>query len=293
MACRDLAERVGARPRHARRSGLDGSFVNDRGQAPGNRLPTRPRTPPTAASRLMDPFLWQNGVMHDLGTLGGTFGYTNWMNSRGEVVGSSDLPGDAAAHPFLWNGHRLVDLGTLGGDNGVSYGSTTPDRWWEAQTCPAARPITGSSGTTASCRTCRQPAATRAATRTRSTTLGRRWEPTLTAKATTSTPCSGRPAPPSISTASSAQLHYTSSSLLHQPSQTNRVHRHAAKRRLARGASHPCRAMARDQWARASHTHALAARARDSARTYGVGDPRDLFDTVSERVAQLSSPWVP
>ena len=67
---------------------------------------------------------------------------------------------------------------------------------------------------------------------------------------------------------------------------------------LPNGDSHvvlliPARAMARDQWARASHTNALAARARDSARTYSVADPRDLFDTVSERVAQLSSHEVP
>jgi probable HAF family extracellular repeat protein len=69
----------------------------------------------------MDPFLWQNGSMHDLGTLGGTFGMTNWMNSRGEVVGSSDLAGDETSHPFLWNGNRMIDLGTLGGDDGVAY----------------------------------------------------------------------------------------------------------------------------------------------------------------------------
>jgi probable HAF family extracellular repeat protein len=74
----------------------------------------------------MDPFLWQDGAMRDLGTLGGTFGMTNWMNSRGEVIGFSNLAGDNAAHPFLWNGHRLVDLGTLGGDNGVAYWVNDP-----------------------------------------------------------------------------------------------------------------------------------------------------------------------
>jgi probable HAF family extracellular repeat protein len=68
----------------------------------------------------MDPFLWQHGVMKDLGTLGGAFGFANWMNSRGQVAGGSDLRGDQAFHPFLWNGRRLVDLGTLGGHNGVA-----------------------------------------------------------------------------------------------------------------------------------------------------------------------------
>jgi len=58
--------------------------------------------------------------MKDLGTLGGTFGFTNWINNRCEVVGGSDLSGDQTFHPFLWNGRRLADLGTLGGDNGAA-----------------------------------------------------------------------------------------------------------------------------------------------------------------------------
>jgi probable HAF family extracellular repeat protein len=67
-----------------------------------------------------DPFLWQNGRMRDLGTLGGVFGTPNWMNNRGEVVGVSDLAGDQAFHPFLWNGTRMLDLGTLGGSVGMA-----------------------------------------------------------------------------------------------------------------------------------------------------------------------------
>jgi probable HAF family extracellular repeat protein len=65
-----------------------------------------------------DPFLWQNGHIHDLGTLGGTFGIVNWLNDHGEVVGQSNLSGDQTFHPFLWNGSRMIDLGTLGGDYG-------------------------------------------------------------------------------------------------------------------------------------------------------------------------------
>jgi probable HAF family extracellular repeat protein len=96
-----------------------GPFLNERGQVAGESFTNSAANPVTGLPS-MDPFLWQNGVMKDLGTLGGGFGLANWMNSSGEVVGQSDLAGDHVSHPFLWNGHRLVDLGTLGGDNGVA-----------------------------------------------------------------------------------------------------------------------------------------------------------------------------
>jgi len=48
------------------------------------------------------------------------------MNSRGEVVGGSDLRGDHTFHPFLWNGRRLVDLGTLGGRYGAANWISDP-----------------------------------------------------------------------------------------------------------------------------------------------------------------------
>jgi probable HAF family extracellular repeat protein len=68
----------------------------------------------------LDPFLWANGHMHDLGTLGGTIGMANWLNNRGEVVGLSDLAGDQTAHPFLWANGHMRDLGTLGGSFGFA-----------------------------------------------------------------------------------------------------------------------------------------------------------------------------
>jgi len=94
-----------------------GGFVNQRGQVAGESFTNFTKNPATGVPT-MDPFLWQHGVMKDLGTLGGKFGFTGWINSRGEVVGGSDLRGDQTFHPFLWNGRRLVDLGTLGGRYG-------------------------------------------------------------------------------------------------------------------------------------------------------------------------------
>jgi probable HAF family extracellular repeat protein len=56
------------------------------------------------------PFLWKNGHMINLGTLGGHSGEANWLNDRGEVVGQSNLPGDGSYNAFLWNGRRMIDL---------------------------------------------------------------------------------------------------------------------------------------------------------------------------------------
>jgi probable HAF family extracellular repeat protein len=51
--------------------------------------------------------------MIDLGGFGGTLGAPQWMNNRGQVVGSSNLPGDAGSHPFLWSKGVLTDLKTF------------------------------------------------------------------------------------------------------------------------------------------------------------------------------------
>lgn len=67
-----------------------------------------------------DPFIWKNGKMIDLGTLGGTCGFVTGQNDRGQVIGQSDLAGDLTFHPFVWDGKQMRDLGTLGGDTGVA-----------------------------------------------------------------------------------------------------------------------------------------------------------------------------
>jgi probable HAF family extracellular repeat protein len=93
--------------------------INDRGQVAGNAYTNSTPNPVTGVPTT-DPFLWEKGKMRDLGTLGGTLGFANDMNSSGEVVGQSNLAGDLANHPFLWKQGSLIDLGTLGGATGAA-----------------------------------------------------------------------------------------------------------------------------------------------------------------------------
>jgi probable HAF family extracellular repeat protein len=101
--------------------------INEQGQVIGisytNSTPNQVTTPcvPQGSGALIptqDPFLWENGKMIDLGTLGGTCGLPAWINNLGQVVGSSDLAGDQNAHAFLWTKENgMQDLGTLGGSS--------------------------------------------------------------------------------------------------------------------------------------------------------------------------------
>jgi probable HAF family extracellular repeat protein len=94
--------------------------LNARGQIAGDSYTNATPNPANGGVPTTHPFLWQDGHMRDLGTLGGTRSGTSWLNDRGEVVGGMNLAGDQAFHPFLWDGQYLRDLGTLGGDFGAA-----------------------------------------------------------------------------------------------------------------------------------------------------------------------------
>lgn len=61
---------------------------------------------------------WDHGRVINLGSLGGNFGnQAHNMNNRGQVVGASDLAGDAVFHGFIWNESiGMRDVPPLPGD---------------------------------------------------------------------------------------------------------------------------------------------------------------------------------
>jgi probable HAF family extracellular repeat protein len=112
---------------------LGGAFslandVNNRGQATGFAENTDPD--PFAGwffpgATAYHAFIWQNGVMTDLGTLGGLESYGIIINDSGQVTGlsfTSDVAGPTGlppVDPFLWTAGTMIDLGTLGGTFGL------------------------------------------------------------------------------------------------------------------------------------------------------------------------------
>jgi probable HAF family extracellular repeat protein len=101
------------------------AWINEPGQIVGssytNDIPNSSTGFPT-----YEPFLWENGEMQSLGSLGGVDGFPAGLNNRGQVIGGSSLAVDPGAcfanssqefgnpncHPFLWDHGKLVDLNT-------------------------------------------------------------------------------------------------------------------------------------------------------------------------------------
>jgi len=94
--------------------------INQGGQVAGVSLLNTAINPDTGLPAF-HPFLWENGKMQDLGTLGGTMAQPTGINDSGQVIGFSTIAGDQATHPFFWDGHQMVDLQTLGGENGAAF----------------------------------------------------------------------------------------------------------------------------------------------------------------------------
>src|SRR5206468_3969954 len=66
-------------------------------------------------------FLYRNGTMTDLGTLGGWGSAARGINDDGAIVGES-LTASGDTHAFLYEDGTMTDLGTLGGRFSNAYG---------------------------------------------------------------------------------------------------------------------------------------------------------------------------
>ncbi len=94
-------------------------MVNNRGQVIGqSSLPGSPGACITGFAGMAGchAFLWDQGVLTDLGTLGGDFSIPNWINDTGEVVGVASNQNEQAVFAFVWKKGVMTNLGTLKGD---------------------------------------------------------------------------------------------------------------------------------------------------------------------------------
>src|SRR5215475_723843 len=90
-------------------AGYPTACVNNRGLVAGESTVTD--TP-----FILHPYLYDHGILTDLGTLGGSVGAVGWINDAGEIVGGASTPNDEAFHAALWTKGAIHDLGTLDGD---------------------------------------------------------------------------------------------------------------------------------------------------------------------------------
>ena len=127
-------------------------YINEQGQVAGASETTTTPNPDTGIPP-QDPFLWKDGKMTDLGTLGGAVGFPLFLNNHGQVVGLSSTSaepgaclteGDTNCHPFLWKHGKLIDLSmTSSGGSPI-----TPDGFNDAGAIVGAADFSSSGGST-------------------------------------------------------------------------------------------------------------------------------------------------
>jgi probable HAF family extracellular repeat protein len=78
---------------------------------PGKPGCRQPPSPP------FHTYLWEQGKLTDLGSLGGTDTAASAIDDQGQIAGSSQVGKGmhAPSHAFLWDKGKMIDLGTLGG----------------------------------------------------------------------------------------------------------------------------------------------------------------------------------
>lgn len=88
--------------------------INDLGQVTGYAE--------TNAAGDYAAYIYQNGTMNFLATLGGNYAQGYAINNAGMVAGYSYVAGNVESHAFLYANGVLKDLGDLGGDDSFATG---------------------------------------------------------------------------------------------------------------------------------------------------------------------------
>jgi len=95
--------------------------VNDSAEVAGFALNTIPDPYSMFFGNQTRAYRWKNGVMKDLGTLGGPDAMALRINERGQIAGNSYINSDLSDHcvlrtgGFLWEHGKMTDLGGFGG----------------------------------------------------------------------------------------------------------------------------------------------------------------------------------
>src|SRR4051812_7189110 len=87
--------------------------INNSGQVAGSSS--------APSSQMSDPgFLYSNGQLTNIGTLGGEYGQPHGINTSGQIAGYSTLA-TGSYRAFIYTGGQMISIGTLGADYSVAY----------------------------------------------------------------------------------------------------------------------------------------------------------------------------